>query len=210
VALSFAPMWTRLDTGDHRVNDGLSEAIGQREVGLQEPVIRRSEEQVEHDVRVDISRSLPSRERPIDHEAMLCPDTGDEALSPNLGQIWIPLDFGNQPDQRATRHRSLDRPDPAAQGSEEVAAQGSGVRGRLVSKEASREGFEDQHAFRRPPPVDGGFAYPTPLCHLIHGQVDEAALFQDLVCGFEDGAMGAFAAGPPSWSGYRNRGFFHG
>jgi hypothetical protein len=42
-------------TGDQGVDNGLSEAIVQGEVGLQEPVIRRAEEQVEDDVRVGIS-----------------------------------------------------------------------------------------------------------------------------------------------------------
>jgi hypothetical protein len=39
------------------------------------------------------------------------------------------------------------------------------------------------------------------LRHLVHRQVDEAALFEDLVGGMEDGLMGAFAAGSTPGSG---------
>lgn len=141
------PRVARLHSGDHPVNNALSEAIAQREVGLQEPVIRRPEKQVEDDVRVDVGRDLPSLERPIDHEAVLCPDAGNEMLSPDLGQIGIPLDFGYQPDQRATRHRSLYRPDPAAKSSEEVTAQRSRVGERLASEEVRREASKTSTPF---------------------------------------------------------------
>jgi len=140
----------------------------------------------------------------------LRPDTGDKVLSPDLGQVGIPLDLGNQRNQGATRHRALHRSDPGAKSGEEVPSQRTGVGSRLTSEEGSRESFEDQRAFRRPPPVDSGLAHPGSLSHLIHRQVDKAALLEDLVGRFEDCAMGTFAAGPSPRSGLRNRGVIHG
>ena len=108
---------------DHRVDHRLSEAIAQREVRLQESVAGRTVDEVEHDLRIDVTRELASFDRPIDHAAVLGPHGTDEALAPNLGQLRIALDFGDQSHQGAARHRSLDDFDPGAKGGEEVRAQ---------------------------------------------------------------------------------------
>lgn len=80
-------------------------------------------DEVEHDLGIDVTRELASFDRPIDHAAVLGPHGTNEALAPNLGQLRIALDFGDQSHQGAVRRRSLDDLDPEAKGGEEVRAQ---------------------------------------------------------------------------------------
>ena len=199
----------RPHTGDHRVDDILREAIVQSEVGLQEPVVGGSVHEIEQDLCVRIGGDLISLDRSIDHDAMLSSHPADEVLAPDLGQFRVSLDFGDQPHQRASRNRSLDDPDPSAQGGQEINAEGSGVGQRLPGQEVSRECFEDEGALGRPSPVNGGLAHPRSLRHFVNRQVDEAALFEDLIGRVEDRLVGTFAAGSPPRGGQRGNWFVH-
>jgi hypothetical protein len=65
-------------------------------VGLQESVVGGTVDEVEHDLRIDVTRELASFDCPIDHAAVLVPHGTDEAFAPYLGQLRIALDFGDQ------------------------------------------------------------------------------------------------------------------
>jgi hypothetical protein len=170
-------------------------------VALQQPVVRRAEQQVEHNVGIGARGDLAAVDGPPDQDRVAGPERLEHPLPPRGGQRRVTLGLGDQPGQHPARRGAGHRPDPAAQRGEQVAVEGPGVGQGLLPGELGQEGVERQGAAGSPAPVDRGLAHAGPGGHLLHGHPAEAALGQEFCGGGQDGTVRLLAARPATPSG---------
>src|SRR5271154_5081347 len=87
----------------HHPPDECDELWRDREVTLQQPMVRRAVEEVHDHVDVRVDRNLSALNRSIHHRAVLFAHRLHHSLSPTSGQLQVCLRFGNETDQGAPR-----------------------------------------------------------------------------------------------------------
>jgi hypothetical protein len=165
-------------------------------VALQQAVVGRAEQQVEHHVRIGVRGDLAAVDGPPDQDRVAGPERLEHPLAPRGGQGGVALRLGDQPGQHPARRGPGHRPDPPAQRGEQVAVEGPGVRDRLLPGELGQEGVEREGAAGAPAAVHRGLAHSGPGRHLLHRHPAETALGEQFRRRRQDGPVRFLAARP--------------
>jgi hypothetical protein len=181
------------------VHDIPDEAVVERGVAVQEPVVERAVEHVQRDLDLGVRRDLAALDRAAEDLAALLAARRDKACPVLGGEGRVHLRLGDEPGDHAPVRPAGGQPGPRTQQRQQVASQRSGVpRGRPGGRPLVEERVQRERFLGGPPAVDRGLADACPLGDRVHADRGQALHQQQFRRRLEDRQARLLAARPPA------------